>query len=371
MIKTYLYRLYPTKAQTTLLENILEECRWIYNKTLEIRKDAWEVSKESFNYYTTSKYLIQWKKERPTLKIVHSQTLQDVQIRVDLAFNAFFRRAKTGENPGYPRFKGFMRYDSFSFPQSGFILDGNKLKISKIGWLKIHIHRNIVGSIKKLTIKRHSTDKWYASFYVEYENAVLPKSDKVVGIDMGLQTFATLSDETKIENPKFFKREEKALAKAQRKLSKAEKGTSERAKRRKVVSRIHERITNRRSNFIHQESRKIINKFGLIAVEKLNINNMNSFIAVNKSIRDAAWSSFIAALSYKAEEAGRTFVSINPAYTSQLCSRCHSLVPKTLEDRIHSCPICGLQIDRDLNAAYNILALGIHSVGRIPRSPDL
>jgi putative transposase len=192
-----------------------------------------------------------------------------------------------------------------------------------------------------------------------------------VGIDMGLESFATLSTGEKIPNPRFFKTDEKALAKAQRKLSKLEKGTPERRKAKKVVARIHERIANRRHNFIHQEARRIINRFGIIAVEALNTKGMLGNHCLAKSIADASWGQFITILSQKAEEATRKFVMVNPNGTSQTCSRCHSLVPKDLSVRIHSCPVCGLVLDRDLNASFNILALGLQGLGKIPRSPAL
>jgi putative transposase len=192
-----------------------------------------------------------------------------------------------------------------------------------------------------------------------------------VGIDMGLESFATLSTDEKIDNPRFFRTDEKALAKVQRKLSKMEKGTTERRKVKKVVSRIHERIANRRHNFIHQEARRIINRFGIIAVEALNMRGMLANHCLAKSIADASWGQFIDILSAKAEEAGREFITVNPNGTSQICSRCHSVVPKDLSVRIHSCPVCGLALDRDLNASYNILALGLQSLGKIPRSPCL
>ena len=197
-----------------------------------LRKNAWEQEQRPISLYETNKILTQWKKERPDLNQVHSQVLQNVQMRVDLAFKAFFRRVKAGETLGYPRFKGKGRYDSFTYPQYGFNLDGNHLHLPKIGDVRVVLHRPVEGTIKTLTIWRSSTGKWYACFSVEYDPTPAPRKETTVGIDVGLESFATLSNGEKIENLRFFRTDEKALAKAQRRLSKAEKGTPERKKAR-------------------------------------------------------------------------------------------------------------------------------------------
>ncbi len=363
MRKAYRYRLYPSKSQVTLLERTLEICRWIYNDTLALRKSAWEQEQHSISLYETNKILTQWKKERPDLNRVHSQVLQNVQMRVDLAFKAFFRRVKAGENPGYPRFKGKGRYDSITYKQSGFKLEGDRLHLSKIGDVKIVLHRPVEGTIKTLTIRRSATGKWYACFSVECDPSPLPQKETVVGIDVGLESFATLSNGEKIENPRFFRTDEKALAKAQRKLSKAEKGTPERKKARKIVAHTHERIANRRLNFAHQTSRKVVDRFGTIVFEDLNITTMQKNHHLAKSIADVAWNVFITITGSKAEEAGSRVILVNPRNTSQMCSRCGMIVAKTLSDRVHSCPHCGLVMDRDQNAAINIMRLGLQSQG--------
>lgn len=370
MEKSLKYRLFPTKHQAKTLQAQLDECRWLYNKLLEERRDSWEQKQEGLSYFKQCKRIRELKIERTTLSNVYSQVLQNVADRLDKAFQAFFRRVKAGEKPGYPRFRGYDRYDSFTFTQFGFDIKDSHLELAKIGSVKIKLHRQPFGQIKTCTIRRQA-GKWYACFAIEYEPEPLPVLDKVVGIDVGLESFATLSTGEKIANPRFFRSDEKALAKAQRKLSKLEKGTPERHKAKKVVCRIHERIANRRHDFIHQEARRLVNTFGVIAVEKLNINGMLDNHCLAKSIADASWGQFISVLSTKAVEAAREFVMVNPNGTSQFCSRCHSLVPKDLSVRIHSCPYCGLSIDRDLNSAYNILGLGLQSLGKVPRSPLL
>lgn len=373
MNKAYKFRLYPSKAQVKVLNQTLEQCRWVYNQILAYRKDSWEKEQKSISHFDTIKLLPDMKIEVPELKQVYSQTLQEVCKRVDLAYQAFFRRVKSKDSKaGYPRFKGYGRYDSFTYPQSGFEIIDGKLHLSKIGDIPIKQHRLIIGTIKTCTVRRTSTGKWFACF-----SCILPEPEKVtalepaVGIDMGLESFATLSDGSKIENPRFFKTDQKALAKSQRKLSKQEKGTLERAKARKVVAHIHERIANRRNDFCHQQSRKIVNQFNTIAFEDLSINDMlkDGYRVMNRNIADVAWGQFLDFLTYKAEEAGKQAVKVNPAYTSQTCSQCGNRHKLELSDRTYRCPNCGLEMDRDLNAALNILGLGTQSSANSPDAP--
>jgi putative transposase len=379
MIKVYKYRIYPTKGQQRLLNQMLEECRWLYNRTLGYRKDAYLEEQRTADWYETKRLIPVYKKTvRPTLSKVYSQVLQNVTERVDLAFKAFFRRLKSGETPGFPRFKGYGRYDSMTYAQTGFKVDGEWLDLSKVGRLWMVLHRRIEGRIKTLTIRRSSTGKWYVCFSCEIEPPtrlevtsrrhagatpnVLPPTDKVVGIDVGLESFATLSTGEQIANPRFFRTEEKKLAALQRRLSKEEKGTPQRAKRRKPVSRVHERIRWQREDFAHKLSRRLVNEFGVIAFEDLNILAMIKNHCLAKSIADAAWNQLVQFTSSKAEEAGRTVVLVDPRNTSALCSRCGVLVKKKLSDRVHKCT-CGLTINRDLNASFNVLRLGLQTIG--------
>jgi putative transposase len=362
------YRIYPSQAQITKLERTLDLCRELYNAALQERRDAYKRCGVSIGYQDQQNQLPQIKAIRPDLKAVHAQVLQDALRRLDKAFDAFFRRVKTGDNPGYPRFRSRARYDSFTYAQSGFGLEGDKLRLSKIGGVKIKLHRPIEGTIKTLTIKRSLTGKWYASFSCEVEANPLPESTEVVGIDMGLASLAHFSTDTPIENPRFFRSEEKALAKAQRELSATPKGTPERRRRRQAVARVHERIGFKRDNFSHQESRKIVNQFGIICVEGLAVSRMMLDPGYAKGIGDAAWSGFFAHLSHKAAEAGRVFLAIDPAYTTQDCSRCGNHQEMPVRVRVYRCPCCHLVIHRDLNAAINIERLGLQSLGLVPRS---
>jgi putative transposase len=368
MRKTFQYRLYQTKQQQRLLDAQLEECRWLYNHLLAERRDAWEQRQVSLRLYDQQATLPALKAARPTLATVHSQVLQNVAVRLDLAFQAFFRRVKSGEKPGYPRFRGRGRYDSVTFPQVpvGCRLDAEetRVRIANVGQVKILLHRSLEGAPKTATISRSSTGKWYVCFSCECaEPSPLPATTQQVGIDVGLTTFATLSDGQTIANPRFFRREEHALAKAQRRLSKEEKGTPERACRRKVVARVHERIRWRRGDFTHQHSRRIVNQFDVIAVEDLAVNRMVHTHCLAKSIHDAAWSQFADLLAYKAAWAGRKYVAVNPAYTSQDCSQCgHRKTDLALADRTYTCSCCGVVLDRDLNASKNIVRVGQHAL---------
>ena len=339
------------------MNRILETCREVYNSLVSERTSVYETRKETLSLYRQQAAISKWKASHPELGEVHSQVLQNVAMRVDLAFKAFFRRVKAGETPGYPRIKGRGVYDSITFPQAqktGCKFTGTMLQVSKIGQVKAVVHRPLMGKLKTCTIRRQA-GKWFACFACEYEPASLPESAESIGIDVGLNQFAALSDGTFVVNPRFFRRDEKALAKAARKQSKTAKGSKSRRKANKVLSRIHERIRNRRHDFVHQLSRRLVNRYGIIAVEKLNVKNMLGNHCLAKSISDASWSQFRTILANKAESAGRQLVEVNPAYTSQDCSKCGHRARKLLKERWHHCPICGLSLDRDTNAAFNIL----------------
>jgi putative transposase len=370
MHKNFQYRMFPTKKQLQSLEATLEECRWLYNHLLENRKKAYEQEGKSLSCYGQITTYPMLKEQRPSLHRVHSQVLQNVAVRIDLAYKAFFRRVKAGEKPGYPRFKGDGRYDSFTYPQSGFSLTHDtRVSLSKIGSVKLVYHRPIKGTIKTATIHKSRTGKWSITFSCECEPERLPDRREQVGIDVGLKTFATLSTGEEIENPRFFRQEHKALANVQRKHCKLEKGTSERKKHRKVVARVHERVKFKRTNFTHHVSRRIANTYGVICVEDLNVHRMLHNHCLAKSISDAAWSQFVSMVSCKAEEAGRTYIAVNPASTSQTCSACGYRQKMPLSERVFRCPCCSLRLDRDLNAALNIRGLGLQTLGLSVEAP--
>jgi putative transposase len=376
------YRLFPSKSQCRELADTLETCRNVYNSLLNWHEHDYAVFGKAPSRYEQQKVFPSWKKQFPDVAAVHSQVLQNVANRVETTWRGFFRRVKECQSPGFPRIKG-AGYDSFTYPQTGFDVGESHVSLFLSGkreTIKANLHRALVGKIKTCTVLRRN-DKWFVSFTVECEDAPLPASEDAVGIDLGVTSFAALSNGEFVDNPRFFRRDENALAKAQRKLAKQPRGSRKRRNARKVVSRIHERIRNRRHDFVHQTSRRIVNRFGVVAIEDLSVANMSraphpvvdvesgefmpngagAKAGINKSILDAAWSQFRDALTYKAESAGRILVAVNPANTSQDCHNCGHRARKTLRERWHLCPICGASLDRDTNAAINILSRAIES----------
>lgn len=354
--KTFKYRLYPTKKQTRDLKHTLEVCRVLYNSALLDRKNAYEKTGKGLGYCHQAATLKTDKNKVEVLNEVHSQVLQNVLKRVDRSFQNFFRRVKDRSGKaGYPRFKGEGRYDSIIYPQEpGFQITPQGLKLSKIGTLKLKIHRPLVGTVKTCTVRRE-LDRWYVCFSVKYEPVKKPIPYKEVGIDMGIKSFAVLSTGETIGNPKYLRESEKKLKRKQRELSRKKKGSTNRQKSRVVVARLHRKIREQRSDFHHKVSRKLVDTCGSIAVEDLNIKNMVKNHSLAKSISDAGWGQFLNYLAYKAEEAGCTVEKVPPHHTSVICSVCGERVPKTLADRVHDCPFCGVSLDRDHNAAINIL----------------
>jgi len=360
VIRNYKFRIYPNKEQERKLLRWLETCRRIYNTALAQRKEAWGKEKRSVTRTEQQVWLKEAKKENHFFKEVHSQVAQEVLFRVERAFAGFFRRVKNGETPGCPRFKGKGRYKSLTFTQFGDGLGASfrngKLKLSKIGLVKIKLHRNIPGTVKTVNIKRGNTGKWHAVFAVETElEQIETHPGTAAGLDVGLDKFAVLSDGCTIENPRYLRKAEKRLKHAQRALSRKQKGSRNREKARLKVAKLHTKVRNQRRDFLHKESRRLVNVYKLIAVENLVVKSMVKNCHLAKSISDAGWGEFLAMLCYKAEEAGSRVVKVNPSGTSQECSQCGKTVSKDLSVRMHRCPHCGLMLDRDVNAARNIL----------------
>ena len=361
---SYKYRLYANKEQSKRLQSTLNTCRFLYNSALEERREAYKQG-VSLSYNRQQNELPECKLAVPELDEVYSQVLQDTLKRLDRAFQNFFRRVKKGEKPGYPRFKGEGRYNSFTYPQFGFELRNGKLHLSAIGDIKIKLHRPVEGSIKTLAIARE-IDKWYACFSVEAIGPATPKPIKsVVGIDVGLNSFATLSTGEQVKNPRWLRKSERSLAKRQRLLSKKAKGSYHRRRQRVLVAKAHRRIRNQRKDFHHKLSRQLVDTYDLVAYEDLNVKGMVKNHHLAKSISDAGWAQFISFVCYKAEEVGGMTIGVNPSGTSVDCSRCGFPVLKSLATRVHKCPNCGLEIDRDWNAALNILRLGTSLCGEM------
>jgi putative transposase len=375
--KAYRYRLYPTRSQDDRLDRVLSRCRDLYNAALYQRREAYRVSKIGVSYCMQQNELPALKREHPQFAEVGSQVLQDVLRRVDWAYAAFFRRVKNGEKPGYPRFRGRDRYDSFTYTQAGWKLADGRLVLAGIGALKVRWSRPIQGTIKTVTIHR-STNQWHVCFSCILDVPEPPTPDRpATAIDVGLEYFATLADGSHIDNPRYFREAEEALAKRQRKLQSKKRGSKNRKRAKVLVAKAHRTVRNKRQNFHHQEARKIVERHGALAIEGLRIKNMARNPCLSKSISDAGWNQFLTILTRKAEEAGVVVKVVNPAGTSQVCSGCGRSVPTTLSDRWHTCPYvdCGLSLQRDHNSALELLhraGLGpcrgvADASGRIPR----
>ncbi len=358
MRRAFKFRAYPTRAQAVTLGAQVDEACRLYNAALDERRSAWRMNSISLSYYDQANQL-KAIRAAGDLGVANFSACQDVLRRVDKTFAAFFRRVKAGEKAGYPRFRSRFRYDSLTWPSWG---DGCALRpigrvyLQGVGDVKIKWHRPLPADarIKAVTAKREA-GHWYVCFSVELpEPEPLPVSDQAVGIDVGLATFAVLSDGSEIANPRHFRAAERRLRIAQRKLARRKRRSRRRLKARQEVARVHLHVANQRRDFHHKTAHELVQRYGLIAVEDLNVRGLaGSMLA--KSVQDAGWSQFISILCGKAACAGRTFVKVNPAGTTQDCSGCGAHVPKTLSDRWHNCAACGLSGSRDLNAALNIL----------------
>jgi len=365
--RTYKYRIYPNREQKSILERWLETCRVLYNDCLTERRNAWDVSRKSISYYDQANQLKEIKTFDEDLKEVHSQVIQDVLKRIDKAFKNFFRRVsgKRKEKAGYPRYKQKQRYSSFTYPQTGFKFseDSKKIILSKIGSVNIKKHRDIPedAEIKTCTVEK-DLDRWYACFTVEIEVEEPDKDKEItnpIGVDLGINHLLTLSNGDTEDNPRYLSKSEKKLKRKQRKLAKAKKGSNNRVKRRFEVAKTHRKVRDQRTDLLHKISRSFVNTFDLIVFEDLKVKNMLKNHHLAKSISDVSWSKLTNFVSYKAEEAGRKVEFVDPKNTSQGCSNCGKIVKKPLSQRVHRCPFCGLKMDRDENAAINILKRGL------------
>jgi len=381
MKKAYKFRLYPTKKQEKVLFWTLTRCRELYNAALAERKEAYRMGGKSIGYYEQKRDLPEIKAEiRQEYQDIHSQVLQDVLLRVKRAFDAFFRRVKNGEEPGYPRFQGRNRYTSFTYPQGGYAVEVHEKRatvtLSKIGTIKVKLHRKIEGIIKTCTIT-YEAGQWYAVFACEIKQPEpLPAVESEIGIDLGVTHFAALSDGTFIESPRYSRKAQKKLEKLQQVLSRKKRGSHRRDKARKAVARAHRKVANQRKDFQHKASTHLVKQHQTIVFEELEITNLtkrakpkqdetgtylpngaSAKSGLTKSILDAGWASFQQMVVSKAEWAGRAVLFVNPRYTSQVCSQCGTVRKKSLEERWHSCE-CGCELDRDTNAAITILRLG-------------
>jgi putative transposase len=356
MFRAYKFRLWTNANQERELDIMLETHRRLYNSALVQRQwfyDEWKITR---SFFDQSAWFTEVRQSNVWYTKINVQSAGATLRRLDRAFQNFFRRVKAGEEPGYPRFKSADRFNSVLFPThgNGIRLTGNKLRVQYVGTIRVCLHREVEGEIKTLSLKREA-EKWYLVVTAEQDppakvGNILP----AIGLDVGLTHFATTSEGEKIANPRYLKDELKGLRRAQRSLCRKKRGGSNRKRAKRRVARIHARVANLRREHRHKVSNDLISRYGSFAVESLNVHGMLRNHRLARAISDVAWSSFIEVLSYKAERAGGEVRTVSPNYTSQLCSACGQIVPKTLAERTHRCG-CGLVMDRDQNAALNIL----------------
>lgn len=357
-VRVFKYRLYPSKAQEKNLYRVLNCARNLYNTALAERKYAYQLEGRKVGIAETEQFAKRYRATFPYAQQMFSQTAQSVVKQVDKAYQAFFRRVKAGEKAGYPRFKSRNRFNSFEFKQygSGAKLDGRKLKLYGIGRVPVRWHRPIEGKIKTVRIVLKA-GKWYACFACDVATPEpLPATGRVVGIDVGISALITTSDGEKVANPNYYRAGQKQLRLLQRKLARAKRGGKNRRKKLLAVQRQHEHVANQRGDMLHKLSAALVQTCDGIALEDLRVRNMVRNHHLSKSILDSGWSMFRQFLTYKAESAGRVVAFVDPAYTSKTCSCCGTIFQDfDLSTRWVECD-CGLSLDRDHNAAKNILS---------------
>ena len=359
MERTYKFRLYPKSKQVATMDGWLNLLHVLYNAGLEQRITAYRGKRVIQSYSRQANELPELKKTLPEYGEIHSQVLQDVFRRLDKSYDNLFSRVKRGENPGFPRFKSLPRYRSFTYPQSGFrILENGHLSLSGIGEVRMFKHREVNGLIKTCTIKKDKTGDWWASFVVETEEQPQKELKTAIGVDLGLEHLATLSNGETIDNIRFLRKSQEKKKERQRNLSRKRKGSRNREKARIKLARVEREIEFKRDDYLHKMSRNISKKADVVIFEDLTIGNMLKNHNIAKSIMDASWGKLVQYTRYKVEETGGELVLVDPENTSQICSKCGGMVQKSLSQRIHICQDCGFVADRDWNASLNILKIG-------------
>lgn len=363
MRRAFKYRIYPNRNQLRELEIALESHRRLYNACLAQRKDAYEAEKVSIKYKDQSAWFKAERAANPYFARLNFSSAQATMRRLDKGFVAFFRRLKSGEKPGYPRFRGRDRYDSIEYPVygDGIRLTGDRLRVQHVGTIRVKLHREFEGTVKTVTLKRVA-EKWYVVLSCDLGAvAIEPSVNPAVGIDVGLKSFLSKSDGSKPEpNPRYLKTALPELRRQGRSVARKRKGGQNRRKAVKQLAKVHARVKDLRCEHHHQVALKLVRRYGFIAVESLNIRGMLGNDRLARAISDVAWGNFLLTLKSKAESAGVSVVGVNARGTSQECSGCGQVVPKDLSQRWHSCE-CGCSLDRDENAARNILARGLQA----------
>ena len=362
MIRTFQYKLYPNQSQEKTLGRWMGVCCWIYNRCLEHRIKAYKRRQENIKYNDQQSMLTGWRSRMEWLRGVPCCFERDALRRVDRGMKAFFRRLKAGQKPGFLRFRSKHRYNSLESLAVGKYLAGDRIRVPNLGTIRCRGRLLPQGAQRGLRVI-HRASGWYAQIILDDgKNPPSAKSGgEAIGIDVGLINFATMSDGIRIENPRFGKQSARKLRSLQRRVSRRVKGSNRRRKAVKALRRQHERVADQRKYFCHQHSTALVLRFGLIAVEKLNVAGMSRG-RFGKSILDAAWSVFLSQLRSKAESAGTQLIEVDPRGTSQVCPDCGAIARKELSERTHSC-LCGLKCDRDHAAARVILARALAESG--------
>ena len=355
--KTFEYRIRPNKKFVAACEKALDDSRFVYNCALEQRIRVYNAGGKTISFCEQSRQLTEARNELPEIRGVLRTIQSDALERLDEAFDAFFRRLKRGEKPGFPRFKGRNRYHTFSQKYEKARpcpIKADKLTVPGVGTCRVRLSRPVEGRCKQLRITRRA-DGWYALLVCEIPKpAPMAKTGETVGVDVGIKSFATLSTGEEIENPRHLKHAAMRLAREQRRLSRKVKSSQNRRKARGKVALRYLRVQRARKHFHHEEASKLVERFDRIAVEDLNIRGMVKNRRLAKAILDVAWGQFFAITKSKAENAGRTFERVNPRYTSQTCSNCGHRQKMPLAVRVYECEKCGFVCDRDHNAAINL-----------------
>jgi putative transposase len=361
-ILTYKCRLTPTKAQYRALESILEDQRILYNAALQERVDCYRHTEKGRSYVDQCKALTECRHDLPNMGALPVCLQRWTLKRVDDAFTGFFGRVKRGERAGFPRFRGRGRWDSFGFSEfSGIRFDGKRLRFAGIPHdLRVNLHRLLpLGANIRSCVFCRDGRVWRVCFQISVALPEPSPSEIAIGIDLGLKAFSYASDGVIISAPQIGRRYEKELRRKNRALARCKRGSKRRSKVKARLVRVHRKVADARSTWLHQQSRALVDRADTVIAEDLNIRGMVRHPTLARSIADASWAKFVKMVSYKAACAGGKLILVNPKNTSQRCSGCNELVPKSLALRTHSCPHCGLTIDRDHNASLNILAAGI------------
>ena len=358
------YRLLTMARYQERLNTLVESQRQLYNAALQERIDCYKKTGVSLSCFDQYKGLTACRKAIPEMAALPLKLQRGTVKRLDAAFQAFFRRVKAGQNPGFPRFRGKGWYDTLEWAEfQGITLKGNHLKSKAFGTLRVHFHRPLpdAAELKSCKIVR-DVKGWSVCFVVQVDTPEKCTIQTSVGLDMGLTDLVTLSTGEKIPTLRAARRAARKLRIARRHLARCQRGSKGRQKARQRVARCHLKVKHQRRTYAHQMSKRLVDRFDLIAVEDLNVKGL-ARLRSGKSVLDASWSTLTDMLAYKAERAGTHLIRVDPNYTSQDCSRCGERVPKPLAQRVHHCPKCGLVLDRDENAAVNILHRAVVSPG--------